>query len=379
LKRYVVRPPLPLKPRFRENHVGERVKYDGRKGKMKAARLYAPGDLRIEEVDIPRAGEDEALARVKAVGICGSDPARVMLKGTYSYPTTIGHEFSGEIVAVGSQVRSAKVGDRVTIVPLIPCGTCDYCAIGEYNLCDQYSYYGSRIDGAMAEYVVVKERNLLKLPDGVDFESGACTDPVSVALHAVRKVNLGGGDTVAVLGVGPIGGFAIQWARIFGASQIFAIDIVDEKLAIAQEIGADLTCNSIETDPVGFVLDHTGGVGVDRVIEMAGSKITQEQSIRMAKKQGSVVFCGISYDDLTLPQKTLDQLLRKEVVLVGSWNSSFAPLPIHEWRASLDFLSKGHIQCQPLISHRLPLSEAPEVFRKIWSKDGYFNKVLFIP
>ena len=355
----------------------ERVEKMG--GKMKAARLFAPGDLRIEEVDIPHAREDEVLARVRAVGICGSDPARVMLKGTYSYPTTIGHEFSGDIVALGSRVKSAKVGDRVTIVPLVPCGACDYCTIGEYNLCGQYSYYGSRIDGAMAEYVTVKESNLLKLPDEVDFESGACTDPVSVALHAVRKVKLRGGDTVAVLGVGPIGGFAIQWAKIFGASQIFAIDIVDEKLAVAQGIGADLTCNSKENDPVGFVLDHTGGIGVDRVIEMAGSRITQEQSIRMAKKQGCVVFCGISYDDLTLPYKTLDQLLRKEVVLTGSWNSSFAPLPIHEWRTSLDFLSKGNIQCQPLISHRLPLSEAPEIFRKIWKKDGYFNKVLFVP
>jgi len=349
------------------------------RGRMKAVRLHAPGDLRVEEVEIPRPGEDEALTRVKAVGICGSDPARVMLKGTYSYPTTIGHEFSGEIMEVGSQVKSAKIGDRVTIIPLIPCGICDFCAIGEYNLCDEYSYYGSRIDGAMAEYVVVKECNLLKLPDGVAYESGACTDPISVALHAVRKVNLKGGDTVAVLGVGPIGGFAIQWAKAFGASRIFAIDIVDEKLVIAHKTGADLICNSTETDPVGFVLDHTGGAGVDRVIEMAGSKITQEQSIRMAKKQGGIVFCGISYDDLTLPQKTLDQLLRKEVALVGSWNSSFAPLPIHEWRTSLEYLSKEQIQCQPLISHRLPLSEAPKVFRKIWSKEGYFNKVLFVP
>jgi L-iditol 2-dehydrogenase len=184
---------------------------------------------------------------------------------------------------------------------------------------------------------------------------------------------------VAVLGVGPIGGFAIQWAKIFGASEVFAIDIVDEKLTIAQKLGADLTCNSIETDPVDFVLDQTGGAGVDRVIEMAGSKITQEQSMRMAKKQGHIVFCGISYNDLTLPQKTLDQLLRKELTLVGSWNSSFTPLPIHEWQMSLHFLSKGQIQCQPLISHRLPLSEAPEVFKKIWNKDGYYNKVLFAP
>ncbi|UCC88710.1 MAG: galactitol-1-phosphate 5-dehydrogenase [Anaerolineales bacterium] len=346
---------------------------------MKAARLYAPGDLRYEEVDIPEIGAGEVLIRVKAVGICGSDPARVMLKGTYSYPTTVGHEFSGEVVQLGQGVKSLKAGDRVTIVPLIPCGDCDYCAIGEYTLCDDYSYYGSREDGAMAEFIAVKERNVLKLPDEVDLESGACTDPVSVALHAMRKVDMRGGDTVAVLGVGPIGGFAVQWARILGARQIIAIDIVDDKLSVAREIGADLTCNSTRDDPVEFVLSHTAGAGVSRVIEMAGSRVTQEQSIRMAKKQGRIAFCGISYDDLVLPRKTLDQLMRKEATLVGSWNSSFAPLPLHEWHTSLHFLSKGQIQCFPLISHRLPLSDAPEIFRKIWTRDGTFNKVLFMP
>jgi L-iditol 2-dehydrogenase len=231
----------------------------------------------------------------------------------------------------------------------------------------------------MAEFVAVKESNILKLPEEADFDSGACADPIAVALHAVRKANLDVGDTVAVLGVGPIGGFAVQWARIFGARQIFAVDIVDEKLSIAQRVGADFTCNAKQNDPVEFVLDHTGGVGVDRVIEIAGSKVTQEQSVRMVKKKGHIAFCGISYDDLVLPQKTLDQLMRKEVVLVGSWNSSFAPLPIHEWQTSLHFLGTGQIQCHPLISHRLPLSDAPEVFRKIWNKDGYFNKVLFVP
>ena len=166
---------------------------------MKAARLHAPGDLRYEEVDVPFLNEDEVLVKVKAVGICGSDPARVMLKGTYSYPTTIGHEFSGEVVELGRGVESASIGDRVTIIPLIPCGRCDYCAIGEYTLCDTYSYYGSRVDGAMAEFIAVKERNLLRLPEEVDFESGACTDPVAVALHAMRKAGVGVGDTGQVV------------------------------------------------------------------------------------------------------------------------------------------------------------------------------------
>ncbi|MGE5550048.1 MAG: galactitol-1-phosphate 5-dehydrogenase [Bacteroidota bacterium] len=348
-------------------------------GKMKAARLYAPGDLRIEETEIPCTPADHVLIRVKAVGICGSDPARVMKNGTYSYPTTVGHEFAGEVVEVGVDVRTVEVGDRVTIVPLVPCGKCGYCQIGEYTLCDGYSYYGSRMDGAMADYIAVRECNVVKLPSGVDYESGACTDPVSVALHAMRKAGVTAGESIAILGAGPIGLFTVQWARIFGATKVFAVDVFQEKLEIAAKVGADFVVNAKKEDPVDFVMRHTNGAGVHRVIEMAGVNHTQEQSIRMVAKMGTVAFCGISYDDLVIPKKTLDGLLRKEIRIVGSWNSSFTELPLHEWRASLHFMANRQIQCYPLISHRLPLNNAPDVFRRIWAKNEYFNKVLFIP
>ncbi len=347
--------------------------------KMKAVRLYAPGDLRVEEIDIPEVGDHQVLVRVRAVGVCGSDPGRVMKKGTYSYPTTIGHEFSGEIAQVGSKVKSYRVGDRVTVIPLIPCGRCDYCRVSKFNLCDDYGYYGSRTDGAMAEYVVVEESNLLRLPEAVDFESGACTDPIAIALHALRQARVETGNSVAILGVGPIGLFAVQWAKVMGAKEIFAVDIFEEKLKVAKEVGADHVVNARNVDPVAFIMDKTQGCGVNRVIEIAGSKVTQEQSIRMVSKEGVVVFCGISYDDLMIPVKTLDGLLRKEISIVGAWNSGFAPLPIHEWKLSLTFVAKGQIRCQPIISHRFTLDEAPEVFRRLWNRTEFFNKVLFIP
>ncbi|MGQ9473183.1 MAG: galactitol-1-phosphate 5-dehydrogenase [Candidatus Caldatribacteriaceae bacterium] len=347
--------------------------------KMKAVRLYAPGDLRVEEVDVPEVGDNQVLIKVRAVGVCGSDPGRVMKKGTYSYPTTIGHEFSGEISLVGKNVSSYMVGDRVTVVPLIPCGHCDYCRVGKYNLCDDYSYYGSRTDGAMAEYVVVEKGNLLKLPKEVDFESGACTDPIAIAFHALRQAKVEVGNSVAILGVGPIGLFAIQWAKIMGAKKIFAVDIFETKLQVAKEIGADYVVNAKEIDPVAFIMKETQSYGVDRVIEIAGSKITQEQSLRMVGKEGVVAFCGISYDDLTIPVKTLDGLLRKEITMVGAWNSGFAPLPVNEWKLSLEFVAKGQIRCAPVISHRFSLDEAPGVFHRLWNRTEFFNKVLFIP
>uniref|UniRef100_A0A7V3YEX2 Galactitol-1-phosphate 5-dehydrogenase n=1 Tax=Candidatus Caldatribacterium californiense TaxID=1454726 RepID=A0A7V3YEX2_9BACT len=347
--------------------------------RMKAVRLHAPGDLRVEEVEIPEINDHQVLVRVRAVGVCGSDPGRVMKKGTYSYPMTIGHEFAGEVVKVGARVTSCKPADRVTVAPLIPCGTCDYCKTGKFNLCDHYSYYGSRVDGAMAEYVAVEECDVLQLPEGLDFESGACTDPVAIAFHALRQGNLKAGKSVAILGVGPIGLFAVQWARVMGAKEIFAVDIFDEKLEIARNLGADHVINARKEDPVASVLARTGGAGVECVVEIAGSRITQEQGLRMAKKEGTVVFCGISYDDLIIPSATLDGILRKEIRIVGAWNSVFSPLPVNEWQIALHFMARGLIRCQPVISHRFRLEEAPEVFQRLWKREEFFNKVLFIP
>lgn len=348
-------------------------------GKMRAVRLFAPGDLRCVELPIPQPGEGEVLIKVKAVGICGSDPARVMVKGTYSFPTTIGHEFAGEISECGPGVEGWQPGDRVTIVPLIPCYKCQYCQVGEYTLCDTYSYYGSREDGAMADYIKVKAENLLRLPDNVDYEEGACTDPSSVALHAIRKGQIQTGDTVAVLGCGPIGHFTIKWAKICGAGRVIAVDVEEEKLEIARQVGADLCINAKQEDPVRVIMDYTKGEGVERVFEMAGNKVTQEQAILITKKMGAAVFCGISNSELTLSKEAVDGLLRKEMKVIGSWNSSFAELPVHDWKCSLEFMGRGAIKCQPLISHRFRLEDAPEVFRKVFYREESFNKVLFLP
>jgi len=347
--------------------------------KMKAVRLHAPGDLRVEEVNVPEINDHQVLVRVRAVGVCGSDPGRVMEKGTYSYPMTIGHEFSGDVAKVGAKVKDYKVGDPVTVVPLIPCGTCEYCRVGKYNLCDDYSYYGSRTDGAMAEYVAVEAANLLKLPEGVDFESGACTDPVAIAFHALRQAQLGAGDTVAILGAGPIGLFAIQWAKTMGATEVFVIDILDEKLTIAREVGADHAINAKVVDPVDFVLKKTEGEGAHKVIEIVGAPVTQEQSLRMVRKEGTVVFCGISYKDLVIPVKTLDGLLRKELRIIGAWNSLASPYPINEWELALRFMALGRVKCKPVISHRFRLDEAPDVFRRLWKREEFFSKIFFLP
>ena len=200
-----------------------------------------------------------------------------------------------------------------------------------------------------------------------------------MALHALRKGELKTGNTVAVLGVGPIGHFTVQWAKICGASTVIAVDVMDEKLAIAKKVGADICINARKEDPVKAIMDYTSGQGVDRVFEMAGNKITQDQAFLITRKLGTAVFCGISYSDLQLSKQSVDALLRKELRIIGSWNSSFASLPVHDWSTSLKFINQKQIQCQPLISHRFRLEDAPEVFPKVFNRQGFFNKVLFLP
>ena len=345
---------------------------------MRAANLYAPGDIRFEKVPLPQLEAGEVLIKVKACGVCGSDISRVMETGTYRFPTIPGHEFSGEVVTYGPGTESIIAGLRVTVVPLIPCRKCSYCANGKYHLCEDYDYLGSRSNGAFSEFVKAPVENLLPLPDNVDFELGAMTDPASVALHAVRKLGINPGDRVAVFGVGPIGAFALQWAKIFGASETIAVDIFPEKLQVAKDLGADLCIDGRRQDPVKMIREYTDGAGVERTLEFAGHPATQEQSILATGKHGSSVWGGISHRGLNLSEKAVDDILRKELAITGSWNSSFAPL-VSDWETTLLFMGQGKIKSGSIISHRLPLNEVGATFQMMLNRQQYFNKVMFFP
>jgi L-iditol 2-dehydrogenase len=345
---------------------------------MKAVNLYAPGDIRVEQVAVPKPGEGEVLVRVKAVGVCGSDVSRLMETGTYHFPTIPGHEFGGEVVELGPGVQDVSEGARVTVIPLIPCRECEYCLIGEYTLCRDYDYLGSRCDGAYAEYVKAPAKNLLVLPDDVDHEMAAMTDPISVALHAVKKLGIQPGDRVAVFGVGPIGFFSVQWAKVLGAGEVIAVDIFPEKLEAVQSVGADHCINAKTSDAVEAIHALTGGKGVERSLEFAGSPVTQEQCIRATAALGTTVWGGISHQPLTLSEKAVDDILRKELVIAGAWNSSFAPF-VSDWQNALTFMGQEKIVKGDVITHRLSLDELPGAFEMMLERKAYFNKVMFFP
>jgi L-iditol 2-dehydrogenase len=345
---------------------------------MKAAVLHAVGDLRYEDAPVPRIISHEALVKVRAAGVCGSDIPRVMKKGTYSFPLVPGHEFAGEIAEMGNDVSSFSVGDRVAVFPLIPCRKCAYCQIGEYAQCDNYDYLGSRTNGGFAEYVSAPADNLIRIPDNVDFDCAAMTEPASVALHALRRSSVDAGDNVAILGSGPIGIILAQWARSCGAGRVFLSDIIEEKLDVARGFGFEDCINAAQVDVVQRIVAETDGLGADICVEAAGTNITFEQSLRIVRKLGKVILMGNVSGDVVIPEKTASAILRGQLTIYGTWNSSFTAVPKNEWRTALQFMSLNRLDLKPLITHRFRLDQVNEAFDMMYKRQEFFNKVIFV-
>lgn len=349
------------------------------KERMMAAVLHAPGDLRYEEVEVPKIGPNDILLKVKAAGNCGSDVQRIMVEGTHVFPCIPGHEFSGEIVEIGGKVGSFNVGDRVTAYPLIPCMGCEWCLQGQYNLCEDYDYLGSRSNGAFAEYVKLPVVNLVRLPKEVDFDEGAMVDPACVALHGIKRAGgIRPGQSVVILGTGPIGMLACQWVKAMGAGKVVAVDIIEDKLKIARELGVDVCINAKKEDLVEKVMEETKGKGADVVMETAGSTATQRQSFLVARKRGKIILIGRSYSDILLPDEVFTRIFRRELEVYGAVNSNFSPLD-NEWEITLQFMAAGAIKTKPLISHRIKLKDIAQAFKKMHQGKMIYNKIIFSP
>jgi len=348
---------------------------------MDAAVLCAPGDLRFQRVDVPNElTENEVLVKVMAAGICGSDIGRVMVTGTYRFPTIPGHEFAGEVAALGSGVRNLKIGERVAVAPLLPCMNCESCHKGNYSLCDNYSFLGSRTNGGFAQYVKAPAQNLIKFPNNISFAEAATIESAAIILHGIHKINLRAGDAVAVVGIGALGYFAVRLAKLSGARPVVALDIDDSKLAMAKEAGADICINAKEPDAEKLVKEATSGRGVDVVLETAGSNPARELGIGIVRKQGTIVLYGSAHHDVVFKPDVFEKVLRHEINIVGSWNSYSVPFPGREWLDLVRFIEAGELRATPLISHEHPLADAPTVFKEIATKSyGGYSKVIFKP
>lgn len=348
---------------------------------MKALVLHAVGDVRVEQVRRPEPAAGEVLVRVAFCGVCGSDIPRTFIKGTYHFPMVCGHEFAGTVEQCGSEVERFAPGDRVVVFPLLWCGRCSACEQGHYVQCSDYDYYGSRRDGGFAQYVAVRAENSIRVPEGISLQAASMTEPAAVALHAVRRA--GGslpGETVVVFGAGPIGLIAAQWARIMGAARVILFDVVPEKLQMAARLGFSLAFNAREHNPVDTVERITGGHGAEVCVEAAGVPITLLQAIKAARTGGRVVLLGNPSADVTVPAGLLSQAMRRELALLGVWNSSYSVAGNNDdWHTVLESVAAGQLELECLVTHCVPLEEALDALQMMRDGSSFFCKVLIEP
>jgi len=344
---------------------------------MKALRLYAPGDLRLEEVPIPLPKPDEVLIRVLACGICGSDIPRVFKHGTYKYPLVPGHEFSGIVEKVGSETGKDWVGRHVVVYPLIPCRQCSSCYSGLYTQCLNYDYLGSRRDGGFAEYVTVPGSNIIPVPYGISGEISAITEPCAVALHAVRKAQVCVGDTVLITGAGTIGILIALWARASGA-EVFMTDIVIEKLKFARSLGFQHLLDAGQTTVSEWVKQKCKH-WVNIVFETTGHPAGLETSIESCSISGKIILVGNpSFEEMKVPAKQYGMILRKEIQITGIWNSLINEYPKNEWQVVLQEFKKESSLYSKIITHKVPIEGLKELLVAIYNKKVFPVKAMFI-
>lgn len=337
---------------------------------MKAIIYYGPRDVRVDNIQVPEVASADVLVEVRARGICGTDFK--MYLGTIPYvskvPVIMGHEGSGVVAEIGSAVDRVSVGDRVCINPILSCGECYYCSRGADNMCKKYRSLGMDADGDFAEYVKVPARNVFRLPDRIPFDEGAVLcDALATPLHAVRRAGVVVGETAVVYGVGGLGSCAVQLLRMCGA-KVIAVDVVEEKLKLARELGVDETVNSAEEDPVSRVIELTDGEGADVSVEVVGSKETLEPAIKSIRKGGRVIMIGIYPEKIQFDP--IADLQSKEAQFLGVWGWSRSDYP-----AAIELVRSGRVNLRRLISHRIALSEIERAW-EIFSKEPKKGRIV---
>ncbi|MCI6406537.1 galactitol-1-phosphate 5-dehydrogenase [Veillonella caviae] len=341
---------------------------------MKALVLHEIGDLRYDDVELPKRLDDEVTVHIQAAGICGSDVPRVFEKGTYTFPTIPGHEFSGIITDANDKLL---VGKKVAVFPLIPCGKCPSCSIGKYELCNHYDYYGSRRDGGFAEYLQVKLDNIVVVPDDMDLRHAAMAEPSAVALHAIRQVGLKGFERVAIWGIGPIGLLVAMWLKRFGVKQIILVARDQKKLDFAKSLGFINLINSNTKNVVNAIQEITDNEGVHVCIEGTGASQPLAEALQSIAREGTLLTMGNPAGKIELAQADYWCILRKQLKLIGTWNSSHN-LVQDDWKDAIYAMYIKAIDVEPLISHEYKLQNYVEAFELIKNKQIHTCKVMFV-
>lgn len=318
---------------------------------MKAVVVNEGGSLSIEDIAIPKIkSSQQILVKVAYSGLCGSDIPRIFHHGAHFYPITLGHEFSGEVIEKGSDVPEFEIGDLISCVPLLPCFKCDECQKHYYSLCKNYVFVGSRVTGGLAEYIVLDKRNAFKLPKGVSAMEGAFFEPMTVGMHTLLLAGGCQDKHVIIVGGGTIGLLAMQCAKAMGAKSITVVDINQERLNLAKQLGADQVYNSkdLAASDINHALLPCRFEQI--VLETAGSPATVRLAIEIAGPRAKIGLIGTLHTDITLPEQVFGLILRKELEILGSWMNYSAPWPGKEWQLVSQFFMDGKIKLDPLIA-----------------------------
>lgn len=319
---------------------------------------YSQQDIRLEETPIPAIGEDEVLVEMEACGICGSDLMGWYLKNRA--PLVLGHEPTGTILKAGNKVKKFSVGDRVFVHHHVACLTCHYCIHGDYTLCEQF--HKTHIDpGGLAEYFRVPAPNLqidtLKIPETLSFEEATLIEPIGCCIRALRKSGVQAGDTVVVVGAGTTGIIHTSLAKIFGATKTIVSDLIDYRLQMAKNFGADVTVNPENEGLEQIVKAETDGIGADLVVVTAPSIEAYKTGLSVCRKGGKLCVFAPTGPGKYL-QITPKELFFSEIQIIPSYSTSHL-----ETRTALELLKTGRINVKELITHRFRLEEAAKAFK----------------
>ena len=323
---------------------------------MKAAVLYGVRDLRLEDVPKPEISDNEVLIRVNASGICGTDIHIYRGEWKTNTPIILGHEFSGVIADVGREVKGLNIGDPVVAEPNIPCGSCYFCRMSERNyFCENLEATGVTVNGAFAEYVKIVASNVYRLPKGYNLDEAALIEPLACCVRGIDQAEIRVGDTVAIIGAGPVGLILLQLALQSGASMVIQTDMEDSRLSLAKDLGADHTINITKEDPVESIKELTGGYGVDVAIEAVGKPEAITQAMRATRRGGRLVIFGVSPEDAVWKVRPFE-LYDKELTIKTSYRSPYT------FQRAVKIAVSGRVRLKPLISHVFKLDDIHRAF-----------------
>ncbi len=326
---------------------------------MKAARIDTPFSLKIVEVDQPIVGSKEALIKVEACGVCGTDIHIYEGKtGIARYPLIPGHEFSGRVVDVGRGAsRYLSIGDRVVVDPTVVCGRCIFCRSGRMHLCLEWSPIGVVRDGAFAEYVKVPAHLAYRIPDTVSFEEAALTEPLSCCIHGWDRLSPKAGFTAAIIGAGPIGLMHIQLARLSGASLIIVSEPMERRRILAKKLGADIVVNPFESDLSEVVNRETSGIGVDIVIEAVGGAKYLEEALKIVGRGGKILVFGVAPEEDRACVSPYS-LYRGELTILGSF------INLYSMDRAISMIASKRVDVGSLITHVISLDMVEQALRR---------------